>query len=347
MSARQGNSDIWVMNANGTSPVPLTTDAASDEWPTWSPDGRQIAFASDRRNANWDIYVMNADGSGQTRVTANPMQETHPAWSADGLRIAFASEHIIGAMDPDGSYQRQLTHSPTEDRYPAWSPDDRKLAFSRRVGAQHNIFLTDAEGRDPRNLTASDSNDYRPAWCPTASARRTLIGPAGSDGGEDPPFGTRRPLAVAGTNADGLVSAATIGVDAVRWASIAVSALSNLGGELAGMKVTASKINNVQEDLGRGLSPRTWDLTDRPKTGAALVLFSAATGKITSVIGSADTALDAVSTEPAVELTGGRLVLRGRFTAVYDATGSGTDAVASTARRVVLDRSTGRVLAVE
>ncbi len=347
VSDRRGNPDIWVMDSDGASPTRLTTDGANDEWPTWSPDGRQIAFASDRRNGNWDIYVMNADGSGQTRITANPMQEIHPAWSADGLRIAFASEHIIGVMDSGGAHQTQLTRSPTEDRFPAWSPDDRKLAFSRRVGTEHNIFMTDADGRDPRNLTASDSNDYRPAWCPAVSARRTLVGPAGSDGGENPPFGTQRPLAVAGVNADGLVSAATIGVDFARWGSIKVAALSNLGGELAGMKVVASKINNVQEDLGRGLSPRTWDLTGWPKTGAALVLFSAEKGKVVSVVASADTALDTASTELTVELSGGRLILQGSFTAVYDATRTGTDALASAARRVVLDRSTGRVLALE
>jgi Tol biopolymer transport system component len=343
-SDRAGNRDVWVMGADGSSPTRLTTVAAGDEWPSWSPDGRQIAFASSRRSGNWDIYVMNADGSGQTRLTANPALETHPAWSVDGLKIAFVSGDIIGAMDADGSHQWQVTYSSTSDRHPAWSPDGRQLIFAREVGAQSNLFLVDAAGNGPHNLTASNSHDDYAAWCPAVSAKRTLIGPRGSDGGSDPPFGTQRPLAVVGMTGDGLVSAATVGIATGAWGSIRAAALGNLGGELVGLKITASRIDNVQEDLGRGLAPRTWDLRGPPNTGAALVLLSTATGRITSVVASADKALATDDTR--AERSGGRVTLRGSFTAARDACDPQRNLAPEPVREVVLDARSGKVLAV-
>ncbi len=66
----------------------LTVHDASDSFPAWSPDGRRIAFESDR-DGNDEIYVMNADGSGVTRLTDNDAIDRSPAWSPDGRRIAF------------------------------------------------------------------------------------------------------------------------------------------------------------------------------------------------------------------------------------------------------------------
>jgi Tol biopolymer transport system component len=68
------------MDADGSDQVRLTTDSADDLNPTWSPDGRKIAFDS-RRDGNAEIYVMDADGSDQTRITNNAASDTDPAWS--------------------------------------------------------------------------------------------------------------------------------------------------------------------------------------------------------------------------------------------------------------------------
>jgi TolB protein len=67
------------MSQNGSGATRLTNHPASDGKPTWSPDGRQLAFASNR-DGNDEIYVMNADGTGLVNLTNHPAQDDQPAW---------------------------------------------------------------------------------------------------------------------------------------------------------------------------------------------------------------------------------------------------------------------------
>ena len=80
MSGRDGNDEIYVMNADGTRQTRLTINPASDWFPAWSADGAKIAFSS-FRDGYEQIYVMSADGSGLTRLTNNVGNDTSPAWS--------------------------------------------------------------------------------------------------------------------------------------------------------------------------------------------------------------------------------------------------------------------------
>ncbi|MGC9075533.1 MAG: TolB family protein [Candidatus Bipolaricaulaceae bacterium] len=118
-------SDIWVMDADGSNPHPVTNDPFQDWYPCWSPDGTKIAFHSDR-SGNVDIWVINADGSGARNLTNNPARDSYPAWSPDSRKIAFASIRYynpeIYVMNADGSNQRNLTNHPARDEMPAWSP---------------------------------------------------------------------------------------------------------------------------------------------------------------------------------------------------------------------------------
>ena len=106
------NSDIYVMNADGSGTRRLTHHAGYNAEPAWSPDGRKIAFRS-TRDGNREIYVMNADGSKQRNLTRNPAKDVRPSWSPDGRRIAFVSDRDgrleAHVMNADGSGQRSLT----------------------------------------------------------------------------------------------------------------------------------------------------------------------------------------------------------------------------------------------
>ena len=79
-STRDGNSEIYVMNADGTAQTRVTNDSASDATPAGSPGGHRIAFASTRDDPNSDIYAMNADGTDVVRLTTNPASDTFPDW---------------------------------------------------------------------------------------------------------------------------------------------------------------------------------------------------------------------------------------------------------------------------
>ena len=79
MSDRDGNQEIYVMNADGSNQTRLTNNPGWDESPCFSPDGTKIAFES-LRDGDPEIYVMNADGSNQTRITNNPAYDGHPSW---------------------------------------------------------------------------------------------------------------------------------------------------------------------------------------------------------------------------------------------------------------------------
>ena len=122
-SNRDGNDEIYVMNADGNNPHNLTNNPANDSGPAWSSDGKMIAFFSDR-DGNYEIYVMDADGNKQRNLTNNPAMDMDPAWSPDGKTIAFSSyrdsDWKIYVMDADGNNQRRLTNNPSQDAWPSW-----------------------------------------------------------------------------------------------------------------------------------------------------------------------------------------------------------------------------------
>ena len=125
----RGNLDIYVMNADGTNLVNLTNHPAKDRSADWSPDGQQIAFASNR-DGNWEVYVMNADGTNLINLTNHPAWDGSPDWSPDGQQIAFTSRRDrkndndknreVYVMNADGTNLVNLTNHPAWDSSTSW-----------------------------------------------------------------------------------------------------------------------------------------------------------------------------------------------------------------------------------
>jgi Tol biopolymer transport system component len=137
--------------------------------PSWSPDGRSIAFTS-FRNGRGDIYVMDAGGSGQRRLTTTPAHDDLATWSPDGSRIAFVSDRDgnleIYVMNADGSGQLRLTTASGSDYGPSWSPDSRRIAWRSDRDGNAEIYSMNADGSDVRRLTRNPASDYSPTWGP-------------------------------------------------------------------------------------------------------------------------------------------------------------------------------------
>ena len=181
-SNRDGDFEIYVMDADGGNPRRLTNNPAKDYAPSWSPDGTHIAFESYRDNDkghNIEIYVMDADGSNLQRLTNNLTEDKDPAWSPDGERIVFRARrdgHVenkfgityeIYVMDADGGNQQKLTNNRGWDWDPVWSPDSERIAFTSDRDGNSEIYVMDADGGNLQNLTNQPHIDSGPAWLNT------------------------------------------------------------------------------------------------------------------------------------------------------------------------------------
>jgi Tol biopolymer transport system component len=169
VSERDGNAEIYVMNADG-SDVTRLTDTPAVEWlPIWSPDGTRIAFYSYRDDFA-EIYVMNADGSGQMNLTNNPASDWDHSWAPDGTRIAFTSKRDgneeIYVMNTDGSDVTRLTKESANDWRPSWAPDGTRIAFTSKRDGNPEIYVMNADGSNQTRMTNNPAGDYNPTWSP-------------------------------------------------------------------------------------------------------------------------------------------------------------------------------------
>jgi Tol biopolymer transport system component/predicted Ser/Thr protein kinase len=164
--------------------MPLTTLDGYEWWPTFSPDGEQVAFQwnGGGQSANEDIYVKMIGSSEVRRLTTDPLSDGAPSWSPDGRQIAFvrtlaettsglSGTRVIHLVSPLGGADRRLSDFPVSGA-PAWSPDGQSLAATRspsEAGPEtRGIYLLPASGGEPRILTqtAPPGEDVSPAFSP-------------------------------------------------------------------------------------------------------------------------------------------------------------------------------------
>ena len=185
------NTDIYVMDEDGSNVRRLTDAPEGDRSPKWSPGGKRIVFVSDRDGTR-HVYTMDPDGGGVLRLTDPATYVSAPVWSSGGQEIAFFAnyqEYGIHIMDRDGQNVRLLTGTPDRAGDPGthfqlgidWSPDGRTLIFNTHGKESDGvIWAIDADGRNLRDLS-KDGQDLCQAWSP--DGQRILFRFHGPDAG--------------------------------------------------------------------------------------------------------------------------------------------------------------------
>jgi Tol biopolymer transport system component len=227
------NRDIYIAQIGGVTqiggqtPLRVTQDPAEDDFPAWSPDGKQIAFLRRRAARRWDINVVSALGGGErklheTHIDTRYIRDSHPllAWSPDSSQIVFTGtgegregRTVLYVLSLETGLVRALdlggVHGDTGESSPAISPDGRWLAFRRNIGPNNGELMVqrlkpgiELEG-GPTAVAGSKPNPASPCWSP--DSRRLIFG---DHRGlfEWEPGGTARPVYVTSAYLGGLTA---------------------------------------------------------------------------------------------------------------------------------------------
>lgn len=168
-SFRDGNNEVYAMNLDGSAQRNLSSSAAFDYGPSWSPDGSRIAFSSDV-GGDFRIYTMDPDGTGRSGPLG-VSRSFWPSWSPDGSAIAYWSAGQIHTMNADGTNDVTLPTVTTSGVGNAvlmdWSPDGTVIVTGMEDGVGgRSLVLINADGTGSATTLTSGFTDLSPAWSP-------------------------------------------------------------------------------------------------------------------------------------------------------------------------------------
>ena len=169
------SSAIYVIDSDGRRQRRLTEFTYRNAFASWSPDGRRIAFGSDR-DGNWELYVVDVSTGREERLTQSPGAERYPIWSPDGEHLAFTGSDWVAPgstqtvpsniyrIDLQSRAPRRLTHLAANEIPRAWSPDGGQILV-----VSEDLFLVDHEtGRLTRLTATPDKRELGSAFLPGA-----------------------------------------------------------------------------------------------------------------------------------------------------------------------------------
>jgi TolB protein len=153
---RTRDTEIFIVDPNTGDARNLTRSPNSRErYPSWSPDGRTVAFNSDR-DGTFNLYLIDADGKNLRQLTHEKrgVEAGMQSWTADGKWIYFGlfgkGEPRMCRIAPDGSHFQEVGKGID----PAVSPDGKRIAFARNLADGHHLYIMDADGTKEQQLTA-------------------------------------------------------------------------------------------------------------------------------------------------------------------------------------------------
>jgi len=167
-SERDGNPEIYIMNADGTVQTRLTQNNYEDIAPDISPDGSNIVFSSNR-DGNFEIYKITISDLSTVRLTYNSADDAYPYWSSDGTKIIFSSKRDgnnfeIYIMDSNGEYQTRITHTAVNEEWAHLSNDTTKIIYSIGDFPNYDIWIMDSNGNNQHELLALPNIQAFPKW---------------------------------------------------------------------------------------------------------------------------------------------------------------------------------------